>query len=95
MKVLLGEHGFWDEAEVRVAKVALSTVSMSQKEKNWATLRQFRDVPFDTFVPVEGGVPFHMDNDIMDNTRMRILHELPVGDYTFFPFEPIDQPCSP
>jgi hypothetical protein len=60
LKILCKDNGVWDIVDTRVAGLAVG-MNLSLKERNWAVLKQFRDVQFDQWLPVQDATPFHLD----------------------------------
>jgi hypothetical protein len=92
LRTLCIELGLWQGPETRVAKIALGTVVMSQRQKNLAVLGEFRDPALASWEPPEGSTPFTRVAGIMDTMPLCVKRELPRGDYVFFPFESLDTP---
>lgn len=79
----------WRESEVRITKVRAAT-SLTKRERNLFVLQSCCSFDLVGFQSVRGATAFMHDSSIMDHLELKLMSELPRGDYVFFPFQPAD-----
>jgi hypothetical protein len=89
MVELCKELQVWKETEVLLTKVKPAT-TVSRRERNLFVLRSCSTFHLVDFHSVRGATAFMHDSSIMDDLELKMMSELPTGDYVFFPFEPAD-----
>ena len=87
---LCRDLGVWADAGVG----GIRPLQLTLRERNVGLIHSCHGEPSMEWEPVQGAVPFMRVPEIMDEMVLVRLEQPPMGNYTFFPFEPLGAPST-
>jgi hypothetical protein len=78
------------QAPTVVLTNARPAMTVSRRERNLHVLKTCSTFDLIGFQHVRGSTAFMHDSEIMNELELKLMSELPTGDYVLFPFTPAD-----